>query len=132
MCGIFGCVGEKDVSNLIIKGLKRLEYRGYDSAGLCLETDDRNFEILKSSNSNYPVDVLTKSLEKSKISSKLWIHTASIFRTWLVVSSSSFRVLMHVFRLLRVCFLSTLLKGASRVRARSVSGRIARPIVWEK
>ena len=47
MCGIFGCVGEKDVSNLIIKGLKRLEYRGYDSAGLCLETDDRNFEILK-------------------------------------------------------------------------------------
>ena len=76
MCGIFGCVGEKDVSNLIIKGLKRLEYRGYDSAGLCLETDDRNFEILKSSNSNYPVDVLTKSLEKSKISSNAGIgHT---------------------------------------------------------
>ena len=67
MCGIFGCVGEKDVSSLIIKGLKRLEYRGYDSAGLCLEIDSGNFEILKSSNSNYPVDVLNKSLEKSKI-----------------------------------------------------------------
>ena len=76
MCGIFGCVGEKDVSSLIIKGLKRLEYRGYDSAGLCLETDDSNFEILKSSNSNYPVDVLSKSLEKSKISSNAGIgHT---------------------------------------------------------
>ena len=76
MCGIFGCVGEKDVSSVIIKGLKRLEYRGYDSAGLCLETDDSNFEILKSSNSNYPVDVLSKSLEKSKISSNAGIgHT---------------------------------------------------------
>ncbi len=76
MCGIFGCVGEKDVSSLIIKGLKRLEYRGYDSAGLCLETDGSNFEILKSSNSNYPVDVLSKSLEKSKISSNAGIgHT---------------------------------------------------------
>ena len=76
MCGIFGCVGEKDVSSLIIKGLKRLEYRGYDSAGLCLETDDSNFDILKSSNSNYPVDVLSKSLEKSKISSNAGIgHT---------------------------------------------------------
>ena len=76
MCGIFGCVGEKNVSSLIIKGLKRLEYRGYDSAGLCLEIDSGNFEILKSSNSNYPVDVLNKSLEKSKISSNAGIgHT---------------------------------------------------------
>lgn len=34
MCGIFGYVGAKDVINIVIDGLNRLEYRGYDSAGL--------------------------------------------------------------------------------------------------
>lgn len=34
MCGIFGYVGPKDAVSLTLKGLKRLEYRGYDSAGI--------------------------------------------------------------------------------------------------
>ena len=36
MCGIVGYVGHRDAANIIISGLKRLEYRGYDSAGLAL------------------------------------------------------------------------------------------------
>ncbi len=36
MCGIVGYIGEKDAYPIIIKGLKRLEYRGYDSAGVAL------------------------------------------------------------------------------------------------
>ena len=36
MCGIVGYIGQKDAYSIIIKGLKRLEYRGYDSAGLAL------------------------------------------------------------------------------------------------
>ena len=35
MCGIVGYIGEKKASNIILNGLKRLEYRGYDSAGMC-------------------------------------------------------------------------------------------------
>ena len=34
MCGIVGIIGEKDVAPLLLEGLKRLEYRGYDSAGI--------------------------------------------------------------------------------------------------
>ena len=34
MCGIIGYIGHKDVIPLILNGLKRLEYRGYDSAGM--------------------------------------------------------------------------------------------------
>ena len=34
MCGIFGIIGEKEVAPLLFEGLKRLEYRGYDSAGI--------------------------------------------------------------------------------------------------
>lgn len=36
MCGIVGYIGDKQASEVIIKGLKRLEYRGYDSAGVAI------------------------------------------------------------------------------------------------
>jgi len=36
MCGIIGYIGEKDAGPILIKGLENLEYRGYDSAGLCV------------------------------------------------------------------------------------------------
>jgi len=34
MCGIVGCVAEEPVANILLEGLKRVEYRGYDSAGM--------------------------------------------------------------------------------------------------
>ncbi|HEX2101259.1 MAG TPA: glutamine--fructose-6-phosphate transaminase (isomerizing) [Candidatus Synoicihabitans sp.] len=46
MCGIVGYVGRHKASPIIIDGLKRLEYRGYDSAGLAL-LDERQFTIAK-------------------------------------------------------------------------------------
>ncbi len=36
MCGIVGAIAEREVSEILLEGLKRLEYRGYDSAGLAL------------------------------------------------------------------------------------------------
>ena len=46
MCGIVGYVGEKDAYPIIIKGLQRLEYRGYDSAGIAL-CEGKSINILK-------------------------------------------------------------------------------------
>ena len=40
MCGIVGYVGPKNASSVLIEGLKRLEYRGYDSSGLCVVGGD--------------------------------------------------------------------------------------------
>jgi len=40
MCGIVGYIGKKPAAGLLIEGLKRLEYRGYDSAGVCIQRDD--------------------------------------------------------------------------------------------
>ena len=41
MCGIVGIVGRQEVAPLLIDGLKRLEYRGYDSAGIATLVDGR-------------------------------------------------------------------------------------------
>ena len=46
MCGIIGYVGKKDVANVLLEGLKKLEYRGYDSAGVALMNND--VQIIKS------------------------------------------------------------------------------------
>lgn len=40
MCGIVAYIGKKEAYPIILKGLKRLEYRGYDSAGIALLHDD--------------------------------------------------------------------------------------------
>ena len=39
MCGIVGYVGKRPIINTLLNGLKRLEYRGYDSAGIAILKD---------------------------------------------------------------------------------------------
>ena len=40
MCGIVGAVSERQVSGILLEGLSRLEYRGYDSAGMAIHDGD--------------------------------------------------------------------------------------------
>lgn len=50
MCGIFGYVGSREIIPILISGLKKLEYRGYDSAGLCVLSHNKLSVVKKTGN----------------------------------------------------------------------------------
>ena len=47
MCGIVGAVAKRPIANLLIDGLKKLEYRGYDSAGIAVIDGDHQLKRLR-------------------------------------------------------------------------------------
>lgn len=73
MCGIVGYWGNKNSVPILIKGLKRLEYRGYDSAGIAVIDNNNNLNYLKRSGK---VKVLEDAIDSSVIKGNIGIaHT---------------------------------------------------------
>ncbi|MEJ5052639.1 glutamine--fructose-6-phosphate transaminase (isomerizing) [Chryseobacterium culicis] len=68
MCGIVGYTGFQDAYEIVINGLRRLEYRGYDSAGIVLEGSDNKLEVEKTKGKVEDLVNISKELKgKSKI-----------------------------------------------------------------
>src|SRR5687767_6384527 len=73
MCGIIGYIGKQKATPVILEGLRRLEYRGYDSAGLAILQEGRLQIRKKQGKIN---DGLALLLEKEPVSGNLGIgHT---------------------------------------------------------
>ena len=74
MCGIVGAIAEREVSEILLEGLKRLEYRGYDSAGIALLNEPQGkVETLKAAGK---VGVLAQSAKKKSLLGQVGIaHT---------------------------------------------------------
>ncbi|MDQ0595449.1 glucosamine--fructose-6-phosphate aminotransferase (isomerizing) [Chryseobacterium ginsenosidimutans] len=73
MCGIVGYTGFQDAYDIVINGLRRLEYRGYDSAGIVLENANNKLEVQKTKGK---VDDLVSISEKLKGTAKIGMgHT---------------------------------------------------------
>ncbi|VVO08504.1 glutamine--fructose-6-phosphate transaminase (isomerizing) [Pseudomonas fluorescens] len=73
MCGIVGAVAERNITAILLEGLKRLEYRGYDSAGVAVFT---NNETLERTRRPGKVSELEQALESEPLVGRLGIaHT---------------------------------------------------------
>lgn len=72
MCGIVGYIGEKDATSILLDGLAMLEYRGYDSAGVAIQHDDKLVVRKKKGR----LSILRETIEKEPIAGNLGIgHT---------------------------------------------------------
>src|SRR2546423_14958550 len=56
MCGIVGAVAERDVVPILMEGLRRLEYRGYDSAGLAVLNGSKHLTRLRTVGEGHMLD----------------------------------------------------------------------------
>ncbi|MET0774674.1 MAG: glutamine--fructose-6-phosphate transaminase (isomerizing) [Pseudomonas mandelii] len=73
MCGIVGAVAERNITAILLEGLKRLEYRGYDSAGVAVFTNDEKLERMRRPGK---VSELENALEAEPLIGRLGIaHT---------------------------------------------------------
>ncbi len=66
MCGITGYIGERDAYPIVINGLKRLEYRGYDSAGIMMY-DGEKMNLSKTKGKVSDLELITTNNEKKRI-----------------------------------------------------------------
>ena len=73
MCGIIGAVSQRDISKVLLEGLRRLEYRGYDSAGMAVINTAAQLQRLRI---NGKVQVLADAMAKASLAGNLGIaHT---------------------------------------------------------
>lgn len=73
MCGIVGAIAERNIVPILVEGLRRLEYRGYDSAGVAVVGNDKRLGLCRTTGK---VAELEEKLSKSPLKGRIGVaHT---------------------------------------------------------
>ncbi|MEI8054444.1 MAG: glutamine--fructose-6-phosphate transaminase (isomerizing) [bacterium] len=73
MCGIVGAISERNITNILVEGLKRLEYRGYDSSGIAILNNKKALKVVRAVGK---IKALEKKLETVHLEGHIGIaHT---------------------------------------------------------
>ena len=78
MCGIVGYLGHRQATEVLVEGLSKLEYRGYDSAGVAVNTGNE-LEIRKFKGR---LAILAEDLEKNPIYRRIRNRTYKMGNSW--------------------------------------------------
>ena len=116
MCGIVGYIGRSDAAPVLLAGLHRLEYRGYDSAGIALVTEALKDgwslsvpDFVKTSTTGEMRAIRTSADQMMLVISKIHPFLGNSF--WM---SSSFGMKEKMLTLFKICsFLISIVSGAS-------------------
>ena len=87
MCGIVGALGNKNIVNEVLYGLKTLEYRGYDSAGIAIF--DKKLSIIKDKGR-------VTNLEKKLLKKISTVNLLSLIQGGLRMVSPQKKMLIHI------------------------------------
>lgn len=98
MCGIVGAVAIRDVVPILMEGLKRLEYRGYDSAGIAVLKHKND---LLRARTQGKVVLLKELLEKTPMSG-----TTGMFILSIIITSDGSRAYIDVFANGRIAYIT--------------------------
>lgn len=80
MCGIVGYIGTRDANPILVKGLKRLEYRGYDSAGVAMINANGDLNVYKTKGKVADLEAFCQDKDVTGsvgIAHTRWPHTVS-------------------------------------------------------
>ena len=81
MCGIVGYVGEEQAAPILLGGLSKLEYRGYDSAGIAVRNDETGrTEIVKAKGTSE--DPCGEDRRRNGCAGNLWYRTYQVGNSW--------------------------------------------------
>lgn len=105
MCGIVGAVAQRDIAEILIEGLRRLEYRGYDSAGLAVVDSECHLTRLREVGK---VQMLAEEAEKQAVVGGTGIAHTRWATHGVLANAMRIRILRAILRLFTTVLLKTI------------------------